>query len=334
MLCIVTPALADANNGNWQTARRWARLLAGHYRVLLLPHWPAAELNETPVALIALHARRSAASIEAWASAHAQAPLLLVLTGTDLYRDIAQDARAQASLEVAQRLVVLHPRGALALPEALRARCSVVLQSSPARKPLPRPRAYLRVLAVGHLRDEKAPQTLFDAARLLRPDDGIRIEHIGGALDAALGEAARATALACPHYRWLGALPQPAVLRRLQRAHLLVHPSRLEGGANAVVEAIRSGTAVLASAIEGNRGLLGEAYGGYFPQGDAQALSECLRACRAGQDRADGLLARLQAQCAQRAPLFAPEAERQALLTLLNDALGQSPRPAPNRRSP
>jgi hypothetical protein len=25
---IVTPALADANNGNWQTARRWARMLA------------------------------------------------------------------------------------------------------------------------------------------------------------------------------------------------------------------------------------------------------------------------------------------------------------------
>ena len=334
LLCIVTPALVQANNGNWQTARRWARLLAGHYRVAVVPHWPAADLPEVPVALIALHARRSAASIEAWAQAHPQAPLLLVLTGTDLYRDIARDAQAQASLARAHRLVVLNPRGAEALPEACRERCRVVLQSSPARQALPRPRRVLRVLAVGHLRDEKSPQTLFQLARLLRPEEGIRIDHIGGALDAALGEAARATALACPHYRWLGALAQPAVLRRLQRAHLLVHPSRLEGGANAVIEAVRSGTPVLASRIEGNVGLLGESYGGYFPLGDPQALAALLRACRAAQDRADGPLARLAAQCAERAPLFAPEAERQALLTLLTECLGESPRPAPNRRTP
>ena len=37
---IVTPALADANNGNWQTARRWARMLASAYRVQLLPRVP------------------------------------------------------------------------------------------------------------------------------------------------------------------------------------------------------------------------------------------------------------------------------------------------------
>ena len=36
---IVTPALADANNGNWQTARRWARMLAGAYRVTLVDRW-------------------------------------------------------------------------------------------------------------------------------------------------------------------------------------------------------------------------------------------------------------------------------------------------------
>ena len=314
--------MADANNGNWQTARRWARLLAGHYRVVVLPHWPHEALRETPVALIALHARRSASSIAAWAQTRAPAPLVLVLTGTDLYRDLEFDAQAQASLATAQRLVVLHPRGALALPEAFRTRCRVVLQSSPARTPLPRPRAFLRVLAVGHLREEKSPQTLFEAARLLRPGEGIRIEHIGGALDPALAEAARTTAQACPHYRWLGALPQPAVLRRLQRAHALVHPSRLEGGANAVVEAIRSGTPVLASHIEGNRGLLGEDYAGYFACGDARGLVDLLRGCRADMARADGRLARLAAQCAERAPLFAPEAERQALLNLLTECLG------------
>src|SRR5690606_17615691 len=104
----------------------------------------------------------------------------------------------------------------------------------------------------------------FEAARLIGPQEGIRIDHVGGALDPALGDAARATAAACPHYRWLGALPRAEVLRRLQHAHVLVHTSRMEGGANVVLEAVRCGTPVLASRIDGNVGMLGEAYAGYF----------------------------------------------------------------------
>ena len=321
LLCIVTPALAEANNGNWQTARRWARLLAGHYRVALVRQWPDAGMTERPVALIALHARRSAASIAAWAAADARAPLVVVLTGTDLYRDIDNDADAQRSIELAQRLVVLQANGPLAPPVLLRSRCRVVFQSAPARAALPRPTGFLRAVMVGHLRDEKAPQTLFEAARIIAPHEGIRIDHIGAALDPALGEAASATAAACPHYRWFGGLPHAEVLRRLRRAHLLVHTSRIEGGAHAVLEAVRCGVPVLASHIAGNVGMLGEGYAGYFAPGDARALVDRLRACRAGMAQADGTLARLAAQCAERAPLFAPEAEQRALIDLLNELL-------------
>ena len=97
----MTPALAQANNGNWQTAQRWARLLRPAYRVELAEHWAGGE----QALLIALHARRSAASIAAWREAHPRRPVLLVLTGTDLYRDIAGDATAQRSLALADRLV-------------------------------------------------------------------------------------------------------------------------------------------------------------------------------------------------------------------------------------
>jgi glycosyltransferase involved in cell wall biosynthesis len=38
---------------------------------------------------------------------------------------------------------------------------------------------------------------------------------------------------------------------------VLVHTSRMEGGAHVVIEALRSGTPVLASRIAGNLGLLG-----------------------------------------------------------------------------
>ena len=56
--------MADANNGNWQTARRWARMLSGHYRVRLVPAWDGlcAE-DRADDGLLALHARRSAASV-------------------------------------------------------------------------------------------------------------------------------------------------------------------------------------------------------------------------------------------------------------------------------
>ena len=315
-LCIVTPALADANNGNWQTARRWARLLAGHYRVRLARQWPDADLAEADV-LLALHARRSAASVAAWAATGR--PLVLALTGTDLYRDIAQDASAQRSLLLAHRLIVLQEQGPLALPPELRAKCRVVFQSGARRRTLPRTLSHLRAVMVGHLRDEKQPQTLFEAARLLRPDEGIRIDHIGTALDPALGEAARRTALDCPHYRWLGGLPHEATRWRIQRAHLLVHTSRMEGGAHVLMEAALSGTPMLASHIPGNVGMLGSDYGGYFPPGDAPALVALLRECRRDMGAPAGRLAALHAQCEARAPLFDPRAEQAALLGLLSE---------------
>jgi putative glycosyltransferase (TIGR04348 family) len=308
-LVIVTPALAAANNGNWQTARRWARLLASDYRVRLTDVWTAGDED----AMIALHARRSAASVQAWRNHHPTRPLALVLTGTDLYRDIHVDASAQQSMQLADRLVVLNARGPDSLPPALRAKTVVCLQSSPARRPQPKTSRHLRALMVGHLRDEKSPRTYFDAARRLARRVDILLDHIGGALDPVLAAEARALAAECPQYRWLGALPHAATRSRIQVAHVLVHPSRMEGGAQVVIEAITAGTPVIASRIAGNTGLLGADYAGYFACGDDAALATLME--RARDDAA--MLPQLQAQCALRAPLFAPAHERQTLLTLL-----------------
>ncbi len=321
-ICIVTPALADANNGNWQTARRWARLLSGHYRVRLAKQWPDLDgVHDGTDVLLALHARRSASSVAAWAHAHPQRPLVVALTGTDLYRDIAVDTEAQRSLALATRLIVLQEQAPFDVPKEWRHKCRVVFQSSTRRATLPKTRAHLRAVAVGHLRDEKWPQTLFEAARLLHGDEGILLDHIGHALDPALGAQAQATAAACPHYRWLGGLPHAVARQRIQRAHVLVHPSRMEGGAHVIMEATLSGTPVLASRVPGNVGMLGEAYAGYFPPGDAPALAAWLRQCRADIASPDGVLARLQAQCSQRAALFEPVVERAALRAVIDELL-------------
>lgn len=315
---IVTPALADANNGNWQTARRWGRFLAPLYPTRLVKAWPDAQADGD-VAMIALHARRSADAIAAWHARHGGDRLALVLTGTDLHRDIDDDDAAQRSLALAGRLVVLHELGIGRLPAAHRGKARVIVQSAPARKTPARPRTRLTALMVGHLRAEKSPETLFAAARLLKERRDIFIDHVGAALDPALGREAERTMAACPNYRWLGGLPHAATRRRIQRAHALVHASRMEGGAHVVIEAIVSGTPVLASRIDGNVGLLGAEHAGYFPWNDAPALAALLAECRATQGDPAGLLARLTAEAARRAPLFDPERESRLVRRLAGD---------------
>ena len=307
---IVSPALADANNGNWQTARRWQQLLSAH-SARIVRQWPDAQADDDDV-MLALHARRSADSVQAWHARHGQRGLGVVLTGTDLYRDISQDLLAQRSLSLAHSLVVLQGLGVRSLPSAYQAKARVIFQSTSTRQTLPKTSRHLRVVMVGHLREEKDPLTLMAAARLLPPDAGVFIDHIGAALDPALGQAAQATQAQCPHYRWLGAVPHTQTLQRIQRAHLLVHCSRMEGGAHVLMEAMCSGTPVLASRIDGNVGLLGEDYAGYFEPGDAPALAHFLRACRTAPN-GHSLVAHLRHQCALRAPLFEPQAERAAL---------------------
>lgn len=312
-IVLVTPALAKANNGNWHTARRWARMLGGAYRVTLTDDACGVPAD----AMIALHARRSAASIASWAAASPGRGLVVVLTGTDLYRDIHSDAPAQASLQLAQRLVVLNECGAQALPAALRSKVRVVLQSCPSRATLPKTTRHLRALAVGHLRPEKAPVTYWQAARRLQGRTDLLFDHVGGALDSQLGAQVQALAAAHPRFRWLGALAQPQARRRIQAAHVLVHPSVMEGGAHVVIEALRSGTAVLASRIDGNVGLLGADHPGLFEPGDDAQLAALLVACRDEH----GLLPRLQAAGAARAALFAPKREQAALMSLMQELL-------------
>lgn len=323
-ILIVSPATARENNGNWQTASRWARFLRAPLRrpfdVAVAREW-APEAG-APDLMIALHARRSAAALAAFRAARPDRPVVLVLTGTDLYRDIADDPQARASLDLADALVLLQPAGLAQLPAALHPKTCVIYQSAPSLRPHA-PRAAARfadICMVGHLREEKDPLTYIRAAALVA-HPGARLLHIGGALDPALGRAAQAAQARNPRYRWLGALPRAAARQRLKRCRAMVIASRMEGGANVIIEAVTSGVPVLASHISGNRGMLGEDYAGYFAPGDAAALA--LLVDRLLGDAAfDALLRR---QCAARAALFAPGAEQAALRDLVDNLLLHAP---------
>ncbi|MDP2370443.1 selenoneine biosynthesis selenosugar synthase SenB [Rhodoferax sp.] len=307
---IVSPALAAANNGNWQTAWRWSRMLRPDFNTVIAKQWAGEDVD----VLLALHARRSAQSVAAWARAKGSKGLAVVLTGTDLYRDIHSDASAQQSLELAGRLVVLHELAPTALPARLRAKTTVLFQSAPPRRALTKTSRHLRALMVGHLRDEKDPLTYVRAARRLGCAADIYLDHIGDALDDALGQACAAASVELPHYRWLGGLPHAVTRARIQRAHVLVHASKMEGGAHVILEAVQSGTPVLASRIDGNVGMLGAGYAGYFALGDDVALSALLQRCRDDCD----FLPRLRQQCLARSAQFDPGRERSLLLQLVS----------------
>lgn len=292
------------------------------YDVTLESEWAAPAARElAPACLIALHARRSSDSIARFAEACPKHPLIVVLTGTDLYRDIRSDTAAQRSLELATHLVVLQEEGPFELPAAHREKCRVIYQSAPARRSTAVHAECFDAVFVGHMRAEKDPLTPMRSLALLPEDSRVRLTHIGSALDDEYSRAAEALqANVWPHgqrYVWLSNQPHAETRRRIARAQALVISSVMEGGANVIIEAIMSGVPVLASRVPGNIGMLGRDYKGYFPPGDAAQLAQLLE--RASRDAA--FLADLRQQCAQRAPLFAPARERAEVIKLVADAL-------------
>lgn len=311
-IALITPFLPASRSGNAHTAVRWRRFLraAGH-RVEMASQWDGRPAD----LMVALHARRGHAAIAAFSAQYPDRPLILVLTGTDLYRDIHADTQARDSLRLASRIVVLQERGPDELDPVSRAKCRVIYQSAPSRAPGPKPRHSFRVCVAGHLRDEKDPFTPALAAGLLPADSTVHIRHLGAALDPALAAAARHYEARCPRWRWLGLVGHGEARRRIAASHLLVIPSRMEGGANVICEAVRAGVPVVASDVPGNVGMLGRDYAGYYPLADAPALASLLLRV----EREAAFLDRLRLQCAARAPLFAPEREAAAIRQLIQE---------------
>jgi len=302
-IILITPAPPQSRAGNRATATRWASILRslGH-RVDIATTYTGQNAD----LMIALHAWRSAESIQQFADACPERPLIVAITGTDAYRFIhSHPETTLRSIHLADRLVGLHDLIGNTLPQHERRKLAVIHQSAePVGKRVPYTR-YFHVSVMGHLRDEKDPMRPAMAVRDLPAGSRIRVHHYGKAHTAEYAERALAEMKSNARYTWHGEIAHHKIRQVYRRTHLLVLPSRMEGGANVISEAIVAGVPVIASDIEGSMGLLGDDYAGYYPVENEQALSALL--LKAESDNA--FYRKLEQACIARQPLFTPENE-------------------------
>ena len=305
-IALVMPVGADKRSGNRHTAQRWATFLRslGH-RVSVTSGWTGGDA----AMLIALHARKSYASVERFHRLRPDAPLVVVLTGTDLYRDIATSDEAKRSLDLATRLIVLQDRGKRELPQRYRAKTRVVYQSAKVSILHAPRRTPFRIAVVGHLREEKDPFRAVNALKYLPLHGDLEVVQLGAALTKEMGKQAELWMQREPRYRWLGSKPHQHAMRWMAGSHLLVVSSVMEGGANVICEAARIGVPVLASRVPGNIGMLGSNYPGYFRLFDDRGLARLIK--RARDDAT--FYRKLKRRVRERKALFAPASELRAL---------------------
>ncbi len=328
---IVTPAPPDSRSGNRITALRWAKILRrlGN-RVSILETFDGKAYD----LLVALHARKSHSSIVHFRRQNPAAPVIVALTGTDLYRDIRTNHLARESLEIATRIVVLQPRAITKLQPSLREKTRVIHQSVEGRSVQTRRSGKsaktkasksddtsggpFDVCVIGHLRAVKDPFRTAMAARLLPSSSGIRVMQVGGAMTDAMAAKALREMRINQRYEWLGERSRSHVFRVLANSQVCVISSRMEGGANVLSEAITASVPILASRIDGNIGILGGDYPGYFDVGSTKVLAQLLRRV----ETSPSYLAELRDRVKSLSVLFTPAREQQAWSDLNKELFG------------
>ncbi|MCL7944625.1 selenoneine biosynthesis selenosugar synthase SenB [Marinobacter sp. ATCH36] len=314
-ITIITPAPPGSRAGNRATAERWKQLLeaAGHRTNLV------TEYHGEPCDLfIALHAWRSHEPVVRFRKQHPDTPLIVVLTGTDIYDHQHRfPAVTHESMTLADCLVGLHHRVSLDIPERFTSKLMTVFQSADKPAKAADPKKGFDICVIGHLRDEKDPLRAALAARQLPGTSIIHVINAGKAHTPEWEHKARTEQQANPRFEWLGEIDKPAIHQLMKRCRAMVISSVMEGGANVVSEACRAGLPVIASDISGNIGLLGDDYPGYFPVGDDTELAILLQRAEQSPD----FLGVLESRVNHLASRFTPQSEQASILAAIERAV-------------
>jgi hypothetical protein len=215
---LINPAPPDSRKGNTVTTDRWAGFLEKLGVDLRVTHSYDGGDDQ---GMIALHARRSADSIQRFAKKHPERPLVVALTGTDLYRDLKNSREAQQSVELADRLVLLQSEGLEKLDVNARRKAHIIHQSVSTRPNPRRPEGAeneLVCLIVAHLRAVKDPLRLAYALREVPESSRLHGYHLGGTLDENVREEAENEAETNPRFTLLGEQSRERTLEHLKGA--------------------------------------------------------------------------------------------------------------------
>jgi putative glycosyltransferase (TIGR04348 family) len=264
--------------------------------------------------LIALHAYRSHASIIQFRKLYPNSPIILIITGTDVYRDMASHPEVLKSMEMSDAIVILQSAALTMIPKYLQIKTHVIYQSTKSVKRKTLLKKSFLISVIGHLRPEKDPFCTAESLKYLRPESKIQVLHLGKAMSPDMKSLAKAYSKELKNYQWLDELSHSETLQQLSRSHLMVISSLMEGGAHVVTEAIAIGVPVIASDIPGNRGLLGDDYPGYYPVGDAKALALVLQKA----EFEPSFYKSLEAHIKKRKKYVQPEFELNSIKALLN----------------
>jgi glycosyltransferase involved in cell wall biosynthesis len=288
-VALLSPVPLDSPRGNAVTVARIAgglraRGLDVHVREAGAPGLRDEVVAAPPVLVHAFHAHRAGPIGLALARA-AGVPLVVTLTGTDVSQELDHPEHGAAVREVlagAAAVVAFHGSIAAeveAAVPALAGRIHVVPQAVrfPAASDAKAPAidGDPCILFPAGIRPVKRPLLPLAALERLQHEwPALRLWYAGPALDAA--EMARLDeALARrPWARHLGAVPHAAMPALLGAADIVLNCSRSEGGmANAVIEALAVGRAVLAADIPGNRSVIEHGVTGLLFGGDDELAS-------------------------------------------------------------
>jgi putative glycosyltransferase (TIGR04348 family) len=293
------------------TALRWQGFLEElGYSVEVTESWSGGDAS----LLIALHAYRSHQSILAFKKQYPNRPIVLILTGTDIYRDLANHSEVILSMEMSDQLVVLQSSAVNSVPAHLRHKVQVIYQSVEIDVKDSVTKKSFLVSVIGHLRDEKDPFCVVRSLPLLPADSKITVKHLGLAMNPQMKDQVTHFNTTIDRYEWLGEVSHADALKVLSNSCLMVISSRMEGGAHVVSEAIALGIPVIASDIPGNRGLLGEDYPGYYPVANENALATLLYRA----ENTPTFYASLQKHIDLRRELITPAREKQSIEELVS----------------
>jgi glycosyltransferase involved in cell wall biosynthesis len=258
-------------------------------------------------------------------------PYLVTLTGTDVYQALSDQRSLElhGALRGATRLVAFHHCVKHRLAEHLPSleERTVVIPQGVELPALPAGGlsgsgeegcTFLLPAGIRPVKNVLFPLQLLAKLHAVQPQ--IRLLLVGPVLDPGYAAQVMGALERYPFARYLGAVSHDAMGEMYRAADVVLNSSLIEGGmANAVLEALAHGKAVLASDIEGNRSIIKECVTGLLYRDAQQFLA------KAGNLAADAQLRERLGKNGRALvrDKYPPEKEGRAYLELYREIVGK-----------